>query len=88
VIIKALLPHRVTMSTMIISPRLSRRYFIFPGRKNACRKSQNRAKVPLFAALCSKRSQRIRARYFGERMNSRQINVLLFGASGITLLPS
>jgi hypothetical protein len=44
VIIKALLPHRVTISTMIISPRLSRRNFTFRAGKNACGKSQNRQK--------------------------------------------
>jgi hypothetical protein len=63
VIIKALLPHRDTISTMIISPRLSRRNFTFKGKKNACRRSQNRAKVPLFPALCTKGPQRIGARF-------------------------
>jgi hypothetical protein len=42
VIIKALLPHRDTISTMIIPPRLSRRNFTIAREKNACRKSQNR----------------------------------------------
>jgi glutathionyl-hydroquinone reductase len=43
VIIKALLPHRDTISTMIVSPRLSRRNSTFSRKKNACRKSQKQA---------------------------------------------
>jgi hypothetical protein len=52
VIIKALLPHRDTISTMIVSPRLSRQNFTFARQKKACRTSQKRAKLPLFTALC------------------------------------
>jgi hypothetical protein len=52
VIIKALLPHRDTISIMTASPLLSRRHFTIPALEMACRRSQNQSEHGDFVALC------------------------------------
>jgi hypothetical protein len=81
VIIKALLPHRDTISTMIFTPRLSRANFTFPGRRNACGKSQNQVKTRTFNCVMSEGTGMNLRAVSAAQTISRQINVLLFGIS-------
>jgi hypothetical protein len=70
VIIKALLPHRDTISTMTVSPRYCGRNFTFPAAENACCRSQIPVKRPLFAALCPIRMHHERARDFVKNLSA------------------
>jgi hypothetical protein len=59
VIIKVLLPHRDTISTMLVSPRLSRpKLYISQAKKCMPQVSKQRKNSRFFAVLCRKELQR------------------------------
>jgi hypothetical protein len=80
VIIKALLPHRDTISTMTVSPRYCGRNFTFPAGEIACCRSQISVKRPLFAALCPICMHQGRARDFVKSLNAPLLPRLLAAA--------